>query len=156
MTTPTPHELAAAREIVEIDRDTLWGLADDIAAIIAKHRSEELLELQRKVEFFESGIKSPTWPHVLRFAVRMEKKLEANRHKGNREGWLKDDPWSLVERILDETVEVQQCFTEGSDGRIDYKDAEELADECADVANFCMMVADRVTYIESAMKEQAK
>lgn len=72
----------------------------------------------------------------------MEAKLAKNRHKGNREGWLKDDPWSLVERILDETVEVQQCFTIGSDDRIDFKDAEELADECADVANFCMMASD--------------
>lgn len=88
---------------------------------------------------------SPTFKHVLDFAFRMEGRLAKNRHKGDRDGWLNDDPWSLVERILDETVEVQQCFTEGSDGRIDYKDAEELADECADVANFCMMTADLVT-----------
>jgi hypothetical protein len=88
---------------------------------------------------------SPTFKHVLDFAFRMEAKLSKNRHKGDRDGWLKDEPWSLVERILDETVKVQQCFTEGSDGRIDYKDAEELADECADVANFCMMTADLVT-----------
>lgn len=93
---------------------------------------------------------SPTWPFVLAFAKRMEAKLAKNRHKGDRAGWLNDDPWSLVERILDETVEVQQCFTMGSDGRTDFKDAEELADECADVANFCMMVADCATTQESA------
>lgn len=88
---------------------------------------------------------SPTFKHVLDFAFRMEGKLAKNRHKGDRDGWLKDDPWSLVERILDETVEVQKCFTMGSDDRVDYDDAEELANECADVANFCMMVADSVT-----------
>lgn len=93
---------------------------------------------------------SPTLLHVLKFAARMEGKLAKNRHKGDRDGWLKDDPWSLVERILDETVEVQQCFTQGSDGRVDYDNAEELADECADVANFCMMVADSATAQESA------
>jgi len=93
---------------------------------------------------------SPTFKHVLDFAFRMEAKLAKNRHKGDRDGWLNDDPWSLVERILDETVEVQQCFTMGSDGRVDYDNAEELADECADVANFCMMVADSVTTQESA------
>lgn len=89
---------------------------------------------------------SPTWPHVLKFAERMEAKLAKNRHKGDREGWLKDHPWSLVERILDETVEVQECFSlAGEDEIWMVKTPEETADECADVANFCMMVADSVT-----------
>lgn len=96
---------------------------------------------------------SPTWPYVIAFAKRMEAKLAKNRHKGDREGWLKDDPWSLVERVLDETVEVQQCFTIGSDGRIDFEDSEELADECADCANFCMMVADCAIAIDQARKQ---
>lgn len=90
---------------------------------------------------------SPTFKHVLAFAFRMESKLAKNRHKGDRAGWLKDHPWNLVERILDETVEVQQCFSNHSDGQVWMdKPAKETADECADVANFCMMVADRVTY----------
>jgi NTP pyrophosphatase (non-canonical NTP hydrolase) len=89
---------------------------------------------------------SPTWPYVLAFAKRMEAKLAKNRHKGDRAGWLKDHPWNLVERILDETVEVQQCFKELPTGDIMLaKTPEETADECADVANFCMMVADSVT-----------
>lgn len=98
---------------------------------------------------------SPTFKHVLDFAFRMEGKLAKNRHKGNRDGWLKDDPWSLVERILDETVEVQKCFTMGSDDRVDYDDAEELANECADVANFCMMVADSVTSANADLRHRA-
>ena len=87
---------------------------------------------------------SPTFKYVLDFAFRMESKLEKNRHKGDREGWLKDHPWELVERMLDETVEVQQSFTAHSEG-IDSPNPEKTADECADVANFCMMVADNVT-----------
>ena len=88
---------------------------------------------------------SPTWPHVLAFAKRMEAKLAKNRHKGDREGWLKDHPWNLVERILDETVELQRCFTAIGAHTVNLtRTPEETADECADVANFCMMTADRV------------
>ena len=89
---------------------------------------------------------SPTFKHVLDFAFRMEAKLAKNRHKGDRHGWLKDNPWNLVERILDETVEVQECFAMDSQNGDTWlvKSAEETADECADVANFCMMTADRV------------
>lgn len=88
---------------------------------------------------------SPTFKHVLDFAFRMESKLAKNRHKGDREGWLKDHPWNLVERILDETVEVQQCFTAIGAHTVNLtRTAEETADECADVANFCMMTADCV------------
>lgn len=66
----------------------------------------------------------------------MEAKLAKNRHKGDREGWLKDNPWSLVERILDETVELQQCFsTDGAGAGVWLlKTPEETADECADIA----------------------
>lgn len=94
---------------------------------------------------------SPTWPHVLAFAMRMEAMLAKNRHKGDRDGWLKDHPWNLVERVLDETVEVQECFaTDGAGETWLVKTPEETADECADVANFCMMVADRLTAPKSA------
>lgn len=89
---------------------------------------------------------SPTFEHVLKFAFRMEAKLEKNRHKGDRAAWLKDRPWSLVERLLDETVELQDRFTHDHDGMIWCDDCEKTADECADVANFAMMVADVVTW----------
>jgi hypothetical protein len=103
------HELAAliASRINEMSRDSALNNTLFIESLLNQAQPH-----------------SPTWPHVLAFARRMEAKLEKNRHKGDREGWLKDDPWSLVERILDETVEVQQCFTQGSDGRIDFNDAE--------------------------------
>jgi hypothetical protein len=48
MTTPTPHELAAAREI--LSPNAMFAFEDRvqyIASIIAKHRSEELIELKQ-------------------------------------------------------------------------------------------------------------
>jgi len=78
---------------------------------------------------------SPTWPTVLEFAERMERKLAQNRHKGDREGWLKDDLSSLIARLHDEYTELIVALDEGLP-------AERIADEAADIANFAMMVAD--------------
>lgn len=88
---------------------------------------------------------SPTWPHVLQFAELMEHKLDQKRHKGDREGWLKDSPWALYNRICDEMVELKnalQCV--GSHNAIM---------ECADVANFAMMVADVVATRPETLSE---
>lgn len=129
----THRIIAKAFEETVIERDSLRA---------------QLAECEKDKERLEN---SPTWPHVLAFAKRMEAKLEKNRHKGNREGWLKDHPWALVERILDETVELQRCFHLSHGGTISWPDSNATADECADVANFCMMVADSVTAIDSAI-----
>lgn len=83
------------------------------------------------------NIESATWPHVLEFAERMEKKLDQNRHKGDREGWLNDGEQDLMDRLIEELDEVIDAFENGAD-------PETIADELADVANFCMMVADKV------------
>lgn len=81
---------------------------------------------------------SPTWPHVLEFALRMEKKLSVNRHKGDRGGWLNDDPLTLHKRLAEEDVELKVAMENGLT-------AEEIANEAADVANFAMMIADWFT-----------
>lgn len=77
---------------------------------------------------------SPEWPHVLSFAKRMEAKLSKNRHKGDREGWLKCDVQFLISALKDEVGEMEAAAWEG--------DADETANECADIANFAMMIAD--------------
>lgn len=82
---------------------------------------------------------SPTWPFVLQFAKHMEAKLAKNRHKGDRSGWLKDHSKVLFERLLDETDELRDELT-FSCGTV-----ESITSECADVANFAMMTADRVS-----------
>lgn len=91
----------------------------------------------------EPDLNSPTWPFVLAFAKRMEAKLAKNRHKGDREGWLDMEPGDILSRVLDENVELGEALRSWyhvSSG------SKEVADECADVANFCMMLADRVSY----------
>jgi hypothetical protein len=90
------------------------------------------------VKIPEPDLKSPTWPFVLAFAKRMEYKLSLNRHKGDREGWSSMDFWALMDCIDEEVEEVSQCEGMGIP-------ADDVANECADVANFCMMLADNVT-----------
>lgn len=80
---------------------------------------------------------SPTWPYVLAFARLMEAKLAKNRHKGDRSGWIKNEPDRLAERLLEELEELE---TEIGNG-MNYVPSR-VASEAADVANFAMMIAD--------------
>jgi len=80
---------------------------------------------------------SPTSQYVLKFAERMEAKLSMNRHKGDRGGWLAASPEVLLHRLKQELKEMEDAFWKG--------DAEATANECADVANFAMMIADWFT-----------
>lgn len=79
----------------------------------------------------------PTWPHVLAFAKQMEAKLAKNRHKGDREGWLKLSEGQLLDRIREEVYELENAL-----GGF----PESVVQECADIANFTMMLADKVTH----------
>lgn len=84
---------------------------------------------------------SPTWPYVLAFAKRMEAKLEQNRHKGDRSGWLKSQPHSLLKRIREESTELEDALNRE-------ESLTEIVDEAADVANFAMMIADHTGQLE--------
>jgi len=141
----TEREIAASATFREAlaytNSEVLEYEVEELRTANTKLKSENESLRNEGLETVRVEPNSPTWPHVLHFAKRMEAKLAKNRHKGTRENWLKDHPWDLVERILDETVEVQQCFTDSGNGP-QFDDAEKLANECADVANFCMMVAD--------------
>lgn len=81
---------------------------------------------------------STTWPHVLAFAQVMESKLAQNRHKGDRDGWLALDLTTLCELLSKELVELEQALSWG--------DANAVAEEAADVANFTMMIADKFAH----------
>src|SRR5690606_29252156 len=74
---------------------------------------------------------SPTWPFVSAFSAEMEKKLAENRHKGDREGWLKHSPRDLLDRLLDEVFELRDEVRNGHS-------SEAVLGEAADVANFAM------------------
>ena len=69
------------------------------------------------------------------FAQFMEARLRGNDHKG---GWLDCPLEELLPRIYDEYREVLDAVA-GQPG-----DVQAIVDECADVANFAMMVADVV------------
>lgn len=78
---------------------------------------------------------SATWPYVLAFAHEMERKLAANRHKGDREGWVKMPQGWLLTRVLAETAELASAL-DAEDG------SARITSEAADLANFAMMIAD--------------
>lgn len=88
----------------------------------------------------EPDLNSPTWPFVLAFAKRMEYKLSLNRRKGDRQGWLKMSEKEILDRIDDEVEELNEAFA------LSVTPDEAIAMEAADVANFCMMMADKITY----------
>lgn len=89
------------------------------------------------------GMNSATWPWVLAFARRMEAKLEANRHKGDREGWMSCTPDFLFDRLRQESLELGGSIVQHRPD-LNITNAECVADEAADVANFAMMIADVV------------
>jgi len=67
------------------------------------------------------------------FAERMQFKLEKNRHKG---GWDRCPIASLMNRADEEKEEfIESCKD------LDY---EQAMNECADVANFWMMIHDKL------------
>lgn len=81
---------------------------------------------------------SPTWPYVLHHARQMELKLEENRHKGDREGWLNCSKPYLLNRLLHEVAELMTAVYEG--------DVAAVVKESADVSNYSMMLADKVCF----------
>jgi NTP pyrophosphatase (non-canonical NTP hydrolase) len=79
--------------------------------------------------------KSATSEWVLQFAEAMEQKLSENRHKGDREGWLRCDTESLLARVDEELAEVRAAIASGEPPHA-------VLREAADVANMIAMVAD--------------
>lgn len=82
---------------------------------------------------------SNTLRHVLAFAVDMEAKLDQNRHKGGPEGWRALDLTTLQKLLSDEVAELNGALALGNSAAI--------VSECADVANFAMMIADKVLHM---------
>lgn len=74
------------------------------------------------------------------FADRMKRKLRENEHKG---GWDKDGNFALLERLNEETQELDDAICLTEDAGIDERFMEAVIDEAADVANFAMMIAEK-------------
>lgn len=86
---------------------------------------------------------SPTRPWVDAFADEMEAKLAANRKKGDRAGWRSCRPSWLLKQLAGEVGELAEAMLEGIEAEgIDRASPEWVVSECADIANFAMMIAD--------------
>jgi hypothetical protein len=81
---------------------------------------------------------------VLQFSKVMELKLQDNDHKGV-DGWLNETETYLFDRLDDETKELAEAVTLHNDNPSKRK-AKAVMEEAVDVANFAMMVYDRVRY----------
>lgn len=81
---------------------------------------------------------------VLRFAESMEIRLRMNDHKS---GWGRCQPRWLWKRMMAEghevLLELLRTKSEITTSRLLDSDCEVLIAECADVANFAMMIADK-------------
>lgn len=76
------------------------------------------------------------------FADQMEKKLSQNDHKG---GWQNCDFKYLLKRLKEEQTEVEDALKlRGTTFFGTVLKDKEIIDECADVANFAMMIADKL------------
>lgn len=82
-------------------------------------------------------------PAVAQFAENMRRKLRQNEHKGS---WLGVRPEHYVMRIMDEVDELQTALALG--------DPKAIIDECADIANFAMFIADGLERRSSTPVEQ--
>ncbi|PGW89949.1 hypothetical protein [Bacillus cereus] len=72
------------------------------------------------------------------FAEQMESKLQENDHKG---GWQDCDCYWLLKRASGECLELLReldVYRDLGDNK------EKIIKECSDVANFVMMIADKV------------
>ncbi|MBK5474390.1 hypothetical protein JFU54_28820 [Bacillus sp. TH19] len=75
---------------------------------------------------------------VIWFAECMESKLQENDHKG---GWKQCGKYWLFERMQEEITELLQELSRFGN---DAKNEDMIIRECADIANFAMMIADKV------------
>ena len=82
-----------------------------------------------------------TFLAVMRFAKTMVVKLKANNYKAH---WSTVEQFYLLDRLEQELAELRGAMIDlmGFDG--DEERGKAVMDECADVANFAMMISDNV------------
>ena len=76
---------------------------------------------------------------VMRFAKTMDVKLRANKHKVH---WSKLEQFYLLYRLEQELTELRMAMID--EGASDEEQAKAIISECADVANFAMMISDNI------------
>lgn len=80
---------------------------------------------------------------LARFVTDMGERLEANRHKST---WRERSFLQLLRRVKDETGELERAIRTG--------DPKAIIHEAADVANFCMMLADEARLLAAYKVEE--
>jgi len=70
------------------------------------------------------------------FALAMDKKLDEREARNGPRGWDECDREYLLERMLDEFIELREAV------RYWNVSSRNICDECCDVANFAMMLFD--------------
>ena len=75
------------------------------------------------------------------FSGEMRRKLDENSHK---RGWDVAGLRYCLERMIEEVIELEPLVDEAGESDYTTKQADEIIGECADVANFAMMMAWRV------------
>jgi hypothetical protein len=145
----------ADARVAELEK-SLWSWQAEATKHLSAFEFQKIRMARLEAE--RERLRSATWPCVFEFARRMEAKLDLNRHKGDREGWLKDSPEALFCRIKDELHELdiamQQGYVRLNEPANSEMWANKIANECADVANFAMMVAD--WYLHGYVKDHDK
>jgi len=77
---------------------------------------------------------------LAKFAATMRAKLLKRDSDEEKTGWSNEAPFYLLERLHQETAELLEAF--------DKNDLQEIILECADVANFAMMLASNVRRLQ--------
>ncbi len=85
-------------------------------------------------------------PEVQWFAETMEEQLEINCHKP---GWEKCTFAYLLRRLLEEVGELVDDYLEGEVDAV--RKQRNVLEECADIANFAMMIADNLEKSQRAI-----
>jgi len=80
-------------------------------------------------------------PEVVAFAVLMETELQRHDHRG---GWSGCAPQWLFGRLLDEVTDLYRTTS----GELDDGTIGDPGEEAADVANFAMMIADVLGFLD--------
>ena len=93
---------------------------------------------------------------IIRFAKRMQYKLDKNKNKdcpimnpdGKGRGWSHCAKKWLRGRIRDEWYELGRALGTG--------DSDKISNECADIANFAMMIFDNISVEQALASESAE